>query len=239
MTLPPNREMIAPANTREVVAKQMQKGHHPKVLDLSSAITEIEIETTIQGASILTLHLMDPDWQLLTSGFIAVDEDGLLQAIDVNLPVGTDCWWRLAACNPSSDLGAANLIMTFEDRIVSQLRNLSGPKSSGAGQTRASFIAGLVREVSGLRFVAPTLKHPEPGTAIPTAAPAGVAAGGVAGAGSTAPASPARANPSKGPGITPAGRASANVVHSATQDIQGALGSVISLLGGSESGVVF
>lgn len=193
----------------QIIAEQLQKNRKPKVLNLSDQIVDVTIETSVQGASTLTLAIVDSDWKLLTSGFIRVDEDGLLEAIDINYG-GEDSWWRLAACNPTSDLGAANLTLTFEDRIVSLLRDEMGPKASTPGETREQFIASCVRKVPGIKFVTPTYQQEisagrlvgvgsaiATGTQIPAAAATGTqTVGGLA-----KQTSPARRNPGKGPGI--------------------------------------
>jgi hypothetical protein len=177
----------------------------PKVKNLSELIVDIICETTVQGASTLEVHIADPFWALTTRydagqqpAFIDVDDAGLLLPVDVNFPESSGRWWRLCAAEPSIDVSAPNLILTFEDRTVSLLRDLGGGggKKASAGQTRAQFIASCMKQVPEIRFVCPALSDPPPGTANP-----------VVGNTTTAPSAlnpnppPARANPTKKAGV--------------------------------------
>jgi hypothetical protein len=133
--------------------------------NLSPAIVDIVLDWVAQGASTLTLQLIDPEWQLLTRwgdrpAFIDVDDSGLLIPVDVNYPEGTDCWWRLVQASPSIDMTQANIQLTFEDKIASLLRDVAGPKHAGSGMSRAQFIYSCVKTAPGLRFVCPALYKP-------------------------------------------------------------------------------
>lgn len=206
-----------------IVATQLQKGRRP-VKNLSEQIIDIVIETSVQGASTMVLSIMDAKWQLLTSGFISISEDGFLEPIDINYnPGGPEPrWWRLAACEVSTDTTAANLSLTFEDRIVSLLRDKLGPKTAKPGTTREQFIASLVREIPEIELISPTYKQE-------LAAGKTVGVGSSIALGAQAPAaassakfklltpsqlaaelSPARRNPNKSPGIDPRSRKSVN-----------------------------
>lgn len=214
-------ELLTDVNAVEFVATQLNSGSQnqnvangaPTFRDLTAAIKDIVIETTVQGAGTLTVSIVDPWWQLLTRvgdapAFVDVDESGLLIPVDVNFPQGTDSWWRLCAASPSTDTTQANLTLVFEDRIATELRDLGGPKTAGNNQDRAQFIASCVALVPEIRFVCPALT---------------LGAGRVAGdltqgqiqalgnttapASSTSPTAPAaRRNPSKAPGIGRGGR---------------------------------
>lgn len=166
-------EVLADLRAAEFVATQLndekQNGNRaegaPRIVDLTEAITDIQIETVVQGAGTLTVYIADPWWGLLTRvgespAFIDVDDAGLLIPVDVNFPQGTDMWWRLCAASPSTDTTQANLVLTFEDRIASELRDLGGPKTAGNNMTRAQFIASLVAQVPDIRFVCPALSQP-------------------------------------------------------------------------------
>src|ERR1035437_8363996 len=143
-------DVLTDVQASVVVAKQLNdqrpKGV-PLVVDLSLAIADIILEWTVQGAAILEVHVIDPKWQLLTRGFIDTDDAGLLIPVEVIYPDGTDCFWWLAACNPSTDLAGPNLVLTFEDKITSQMRDVSGAqggrKKSNPGESSAHFFYGV------------------------------------------------------------------------------------------------
>jgi hypothetical protein len=138
---------------RETIAKQMNdQSAGPTFTDLSERISGITIETSAQGASILTVTLIDPLWVLPMSGFIQVDQYGYLwPPIDINFPSGTDCVWRLCQYHAiwDADMSTPNLTLTFEDRIASLLREMDSSSNFGvaqgqANQTLGDFIKQLV-----------------------------------------------------------------------------------------------
>jgi NlpC/P60 family len=134
---------------------------------LASRIAEIELETQILGASFIKVQIIDPEWVLQTSGFIDVKE-GLLDEIEVEFPEGTGYMWVLCAVEGSTEVANANLTLTFEDKVVAELRQYWGPKVAPPGtQTRAEFVQDLVAEVGThgepkLRFRCPSLKTVQP-----------------------------------------------------------------------------
>lgn len=136
---------------RESIATQLNDGSGgPRFEDLSERIADIIIETNAQAAGTLEVHLVDPYWVIPTSGFIQADENGFLwPPIDIRFPSDTQCIWRLCQYRPSWSSGTqANLVLTFEDRIVSLLRDLS-PGNGGVwqglpNQTLGGFIKMLV-----------------------------------------------------------------------------------------------
>lgn len=148
------------------VVKQLQPQKHGiSELNLATAIQEIEIQTQILGASFLKLHIIDPEWTIIDSGLIAVDEDGLLNELVVEFPEKTGYFWQLAAVEGNTDISAvANLIMTFEDRIVARMRQQWGhlPVPSGT-TTRAQFVKRLVEEVNLKEHLKPPIKFVCPG----------------------------------------------------------------------------
>lgn len=154
-------------------------------IDLHEMISDVIVETSAQGSSLLEIHVIDPFWSLLRrnkSGwcFIDVDPDGsgyLWPPIEINFPPDvSDATWRLAQVKPTTDLSAANLVLTFEDKIVAEMREhtATGPDptdsslaSSNPNETRAEFIRRCVKTVSknpqlpsevGIRFI-PLLPH--------------------------------------------------------------------------------
>jgi hypothetical protein len=114
---------------------------------IDHSLTGGEIERTITGASTLTLIVHDPKRVLLASGMfdhtIEVTLDGLN--------------WRLVKLSKADD----DLTLTFEDRAVSYLREVTTPKkASRSAMTRAEFAYSLVREVKkggGIEFICPEL----------------------------------------------------------------------------------
>lgn len=126
-----------------------------RVRDLAAWIADVIIETTAQGASLLEVHVIDPAWTLLMRdsngvSFIDVDDEGFLwPPVEVNFPKDvSDATWRLCQARPSTSLTEANLILTFEDKIVSELREHYGAQASLPNQTRAEFIQSLVKQAN-------------------------------------------------------------------------------------------
>lgn len=143
---------------KATIAGQMNaQSGGPTFEDLGERIADVQIETVAQGASTLTVTLIDPRLFLLRyasppgSGntFIQADSTGFLwPPIDINFPTGTDCVWRLCQVNASKFTGDANLILTFEDRSVSWLReinsNMGGVSQGSPDATLAGFLKQLV-----------------------------------------------------------------------------------------------
>jgi hypothetical protein len=130
------------------LAKQVGKHGGVDELELAEAIDEIELETQTLGAPFIKVHLIDPYYRLLTSGFITAVEE-VLDNIQVEFPEGSNWWWQLAAVEVTNDLTQPNLILTFEDRIVAELREITGYKTVPAGtQTAAQFVKALIDEAN-------------------------------------------------------------------------------------------
>jgi hypothetical protein len=142
---------------RDTLAQQMNDASPgPTFEDLSDRITDVIIDTQAQGAGTLEVHLIDPLWVIPRSGFIQADENGYLTPpIDINFPTGTDCVWRLCQYKPTWRSGnGANLVLTFEDRIVSILRQLSaantGVLQGSPNQTLSDFFKLLIDQANKL-----------------------------------------------------------------------------------------
>lgn len=161
-------------NSTDVVLDQIYaavKKKHPTVdkAELDEVIGDIRVLTTIQGASTLEIDVTDTEWLLLTSGFLDCGDDGKLDPIDLNYPLDSNMWWRLTQCDASTDKTAANVTLTFEDRIVGFARSHKGAKSASRGtMTRARFIksitADLVKAAPRPIFVSPELNIEQPVT---------------------------------------------------------------------------
>lgn len=107
---------------------------HKLGVRMGEAITSASVSRTIDGASTLTVTVLDPNRTLLRSGLHAkldVQIDGL--------------WWRLRQVNKQGDF----VTLTFEDREVSILRGYKSfiPLISRSQITRAQFIVKMLNEV--------------------------------------------------------------------------------------------
>lgn len=143
-------------------------------VDLEKYITNIVIETSAQGAGVLTVDLIDPGWELMKTqpngeSFISVDQYGYLwPPIEINFPEGqSDALWRLCQVQASIDTTASNLSLIFEDAIVSELREHDQYTDPTCAQpypneTRAEFIRRCIKTASkdplndsdvGIRFI--------------------------------------------------------------------------------------
>ncbi len=156
-------ELVDPAriafythNLAEQVNKfRMSYAPQKRVIDLEDWIADIIIETSAQGSSILEVHVIDPAWTLFQRDqngvcFIDADETGYLwPPIEVTFPQDiSDATWRLVGVRPSTDLTQPNVILIFEDKIVSELREHFGAQNSGPNQTRAEFIQMLIKQAN-------------------------------------------------------------------------------------------
>jgi hypothetical protein len=114
-------------------------------LRVDDRITDGTIERTMDGASTLTFVLDDHDRSLLRSGVFS-------RQIDLQFD---GLWWRLVQVSKQGD----TLTLTFEDRIVSQLRGITTPrKAARSKMTRAEFALSIVREVKPVvPFICPDL----------------------------------------------------------------------------------
>lgn len=114
---------------------------------VDSRITDGSIDRTMSGASTLTLTLEDERRDLLRSGLFN-------RQVDMSLD---GQWWRLVKVSKTGDA----LTLTFEDRVVSYLRQITTPrKAARSKMTRAEFALSIVREVKqggGIGFVSPDL----------------------------------------------------------------------------------
>lgn len=115
-------------------------------LEVSEIITDAEINRTMEGASTFVLTLHDPDQLLL-------NETALERSIDVKLD---GLWFRLV----SFEKRGSDLVLTFEDRFISRLRQKTKPlKVSRNRLTRLEFCVWLARTVRDdpVRIVCPEL----------------------------------------------------------------------------------
>jgi len=151
------------------LTKDKQNVEHASDEDLANAISEVTLQTQIAGASLLTITFADPQWAIQTSGLLALNTEGILDDISVEFPEFSGSFWRLCMVQGSADNTAPNLTLTFEDEIISELRDKWGPKTVAPGTTtRAQFVKQLVDEVNSdlpeqkLKFVCPSINVLQP-----------------------------------------------------------------------------
>jgi hypothetical protein len=135
--------------TSLVSAKRRKDKSAPGAVDLENAITGIQITDTIAGFSTIVVKFEDPEWKLIRSGFFDANEDGRLDALDVNYPLGSDLWWRASQVSVDANRASASISLTFIERAAAWLLNKKGPLKAGrtAKRTRAQFLKGLVNQV--------------------------------------------------------------------------------------------
>lgn len=103
----------------------------------------VSYDFTYDGASTVTLALSDPDWDLVSSDFFDIQQDGRIDAVDVHLDGLT---WRLTQFAPADSI----LSLTFEELPVQWLRFKFGHvTASRHSMTRAEFARRLVKSVGG------------------------------------------------------------------------------------------
>lgn len=152
----PNRiQFYANSLADQINTFRMSYSPQKRIIDLSTFISDIIIETTAQGGSLLEVTVIDPGWMLFTRDangvcFIDVDDQGFLwPPVEVTFPPDiSDATWRLCQCIPTTDLTQANVTITFEDKIVSELREHYGAQTSYPEQTRAEFMQSLVQQAN-------------------------------------------------------------------------------------------
>lgn len=119
---------------------------------VASRVVDAQIDRSMTQASTLTLMLEDPDRELIRSGLFR-------STIDLRLD---GLWWRLVQVQKQVD----QLQLTFEDRVVSLLREVKGPRKAPRSQmTRAEFALSIVRSVKygpPIPFVSPQLDTRQP-----------------------------------------------------------------------------
>jgi len=155
LTDPNQVRVYAESLAKQINDFRMQYNPPKRCIDLTSWIADVIIETSAQGSSLLEVHVIDPAWTLLMRdandvSFIDVDDQGFLwPPVEVVFPQDkSDATWRLCQVRPSNSLTEANLILVFEDKIVSELREQKGPYQSAPNQSRAEFIQALVKKAN-------------------------------------------------------------------------------------------
>jgi hypothetical protein len=155
LDISPEFDLIA----RSLVAdKKKRKKNAPKAVDLSTALTSLNIEDTIHGSSTLELGIYDESFNLLDSGFFDADNNGKVDPVDLNYPFNSPQWWRLTQVDYKED---ATATLSFMERGAVHMMSHEGPlKVSRGKRTRAQFLKGLTNHVKaggGIRFVSKDL----------------------------------------------------------------------------------
>jgi hypothetical protein len=145
---------------KTTIADQMNRqSGGPIFVDLSDRISDVQLNTTAQGAGTLVLSIIDPQWRLLNydwplgSGdtFIQADDTGYLwPPIDINFPTGTDCVWRLCQCAPVTMTPGdttANMTLTFEDRSISWLREINATMGGVSQASPDATLGGFIKQL--------------------------------------------------------------------------------------------
>jgi hypothetical protein len=161
----PARKKLERSSLHQTQLELMGQDYDPEVIklrvkglvgiDLQEAITDAEVERTIDGASTLTIHVVDHDRLLLRSGRLSkradVEVDGL--------------WFRLVSVLKSGD----SVDLVFEDREIAILRTYdklikASQKTGRFNMTRARFILRLIHEVKEFKipWVIPELDSIQP-----------------------------------------------------------------------------
>lgn len=121
-------------------------------LDVVDNVTDVTLERTIEGASTLTVSLVDDDREILRSGRLAR-----------GLSINVDGLWFTDVQVRKSD---KNLDIVFEDREVHVLRTYNKKKGpiSRAKISRAQFVQSLAEEPTEvtIKTYIPELLNPQP-----------------------------------------------------------------------------
>jgi hypothetical protein len=121
-------------------------------IQIADNIVAAEVERTIEGASTLSVTIVDQDRLLLKSGRLA-------DKVDVKVD---GLWFRLVQVNKQEKL----VTLIFEDREIAVLRTYDKKKGpiNRTKITRAQFILSMIREVKefNIPWVIPELKETQP-----------------------------------------------------------------------------
>jgi hypothetical protein len=135
-------------------ARKAKKKGVPDVATLTTAITEVSMEDTIEGSSTLEITVIDPDFELLS--FFEISKSGKIFPLDLNYPLDSANWWRLTQMDVTGGTDSTRFTLTFMERPVVWLTHHHGPiKMSRGKMTRAEFFQSLVKKVKvgrGLEF---------------------------------------------------------------------------------------
>jgi lysophospholipase L1-like esterase len=149
----------------------------PPTESLTNAITSVRYTDAYIGSSVLEVIFCDPGGEFLD--FFDVDENGRLDAIDINYPPDNeDAWWRMTQMDISQQTGMpVEFTLKFLERPAVYLMGRKGPEKKSRATTRAQFLQMLVGKVKGggglLFFSAELTKNQVSATTRPVSTPGG------------------------------------------------------------------
>jgi hypothetical protein len=124
-------------------------------IPLQEAVTDVEVDRTVEGASTVTVTVEDRDYALLTSGRLSSRNDIEIDGL----------FFRLAQVS----IDGTTITLTFEDREIAVLRTYNKPikqslKTSRAQVTRARFVLRMIKEVKeiSIPYFIPELNKVQP-----------------------------------------------------------------------------
>lgn len=157
----PDFDVIASQLTQ--ITRRKKTTSQARNVSLASALTGVGVRDTMQGSSSLTISLEDQEFVLLESSFFDADENGRLDPIDINYPIGSKYWWRVTQVSPNA---SGKLDLTLMERAACYMMEHHGPlKVSRAKMTRAEFLQFLARHVKkggGITFHSRELTDKQP-----------------------------------------------------------------------------
>lgn len=129
---------------RNLVLNAIRKGI-PNI-QIADSMVSGEISRTVEGASQVTITIHDFA-RAISKSKVFKDSEGRLRAIDIHLD---GLWFRLVKQTKRGD----EIVLTFEDRCVTYLRDKKGPtKAATRGKvTRAEYVLRLIRSVKQERI---------------------------------------------------------------------------------------
>lgn len=123
------------AKVEDIVLHSEAKAGAKLNVELGGGIVGAELSRTIEGASTLTLTVYDPKQKILQAA---------IMRRRFNCRIGPHLWFTLVGVKKQGK----TVVLTFEDREVSWLRELKGPKKAYRDQvTRAEFFLMLLKDV--------------------------------------------------------------------------------------------
>lgn len=139
------------ADLSDVVLHSEAKKGMVLAVELGGAIIGAELERTIEGASTVSLQVYDPEGKILTAAVLRSRFNCRIAGL----------WFNLVSVSKQG----FNVSLVFEDREVSWLRELKGPKKAYRDLiTRAEFFLMLLGDVKKgkIEFYCPELHKTQP-----------------------------------------------------------------------------
>ena len=130
------RPSVVPVEIPRHLTLRSTKG---RTMEIDGAITDGEINRTMDGPSTISLTIHDPHRRLLRNPML-VRGPGQLGYVDMKYD---DVYWRLVKVEKNAD----DLTLTFEDRAVAYLRRHTKPRTAKRGKVTR----GRVRRLARLR----------------------------------------------------------------------------------------